>query len=139
AAAGVIVGGAAQADGPQQGQRGPAAEALAAGIGLAGRAGPARPLVPPCLRPSRAAWRALAPRRWTASRTSNSVLPKSLSSGLAASRRARRRASSRKGCWSNSKRRWASASWSGVRSIRGLLHRAILGYVLTARQPTRFP
>src|SRR5262249_29084997 len=117
-ASGTIVIVTTQAEGPQQGQRGTAAEALAAGVGSAMRAGHAGAPIPLFLRPSRAAWRALAPRRWTASRTSNSVLPRSLSSGLAASRRARRRASSRKGCWRVSKRRWASASWSGVRSMR---------------------
>src|SRR5206468_3275066 len=94
-----------EADGPQQGEGGAAAEAVAARVRRAVGAGHARPAVPPFFRPSRAVCRAAAPRRWTASRTSNSALPKSWASGLAASRRASRRASSRKGCWRAWKRR----------------------------------
>src|SRR5262249_37412656 len=118
----VVAGGAevvvaAQAERAEQAQGRAPAEALAAGVALAAGAGHAGALVPPFFRSSRAAWRAWAPRRWTASRTANSVLPRSWPSGLVARRRASRRASSRKGCCISSKRRWASASCSGVRGV----------------------
>src|SRR5205807_408236 len=76
------------------------AEPLATAVVLTRRTGPARPLLPPLFRSSKAVWRAVAPRRCTASRTSNSVLPRSSRSGLPAKRRARRRPSSSKGGWS---------------------------------------
>src|SRR5262249_19196741 len=117
-AAEVVVAAPAGRAGPAQ--CGAPAEALAAGVAPAARAGHAGALVPPFFRSSRAACRVLAPRRWTESRTSNSVWPRSCRSGLAASRRASLRASSRKGFCISSKRRWASASCAGVRGVSAM-------------------
>src|SRR5689334_14138849 len=82
---------------PEEADDGTGAEALATGVVLAVRAGHAGALVPLFFRSFRAVCRAWAPRRWTRSRTWNSVGPRRWASGWEARRRARRRASSRKG------------------------------------------
>src|SRR5262249_14992785 len=91
------------------------AVADAAGALSARRAAYAGAAVPPWFRSRRAVAMALAPRRWTASRTSNSVRPSSWVSDLRAHRRASSSAAAGNAAMSSGRSRGASASWSGVR------------------------
>src|SRR5262249_56938647 len=95
AGGGEVVVRGAEAERAGRGQGGAAAEAVAAGVVPAARARHAGPLVAPSFRPPRAARRAAAPRRWTASRASGSALPSDSGLALEASRAARRPASPR--------------------------------------------
>src|SRR5262249_36726323 len=102
---------ALEAERPEQAERRPAAQALAARVPPAVRAAQAGALVPPFFRSGRAACKVAAPRRCRDSRRSNSVLPSRWALSLLARSSARRRAPWRKGPCRRWKRRSASACW----------------------------
>ncbi len=78
----VVIGALVEHDLTHQADEGLVPAVLEFARTVAGRAAHAGPLVPPFFRSLRAVSMALAPILWTRSRTSNSVLPRSLSIGL---------------------------------------------------------
>src|SRR5262249_42628504 len=99
AGAGAVMAVRAMVVGPFDGQGAQGREQALSSIALEARRSPAvgaaqaGASVPPFFRCRAAVWRARAPRRWTRSRSWNSVAPKSRSSGLLASNSAMARRS----------------------------------------------
>ena len=85
---------------------------------------------------SAAAWRALAPMAWTRSRTGNSVGPNRSRSVVVARSSARPAMSAARAVARCSRRRSASACWSGVRTVRGI-GRLLPGGISDARSFSR--